>query len=365
MPAAENSSPDKPRSILVHDFPRPDKPRFILVHGFPPLEIEAPWREFLGRVEFPAHYDTPEFFLEPHWTNKNPFAVLAFFDSKIVGVVTGVHDGRDVVSGGSSRPQICLDPGADRALTTDILADGLLCEARGANLITVYSWAFTPLPAFEQRGCRVRELEGDVVLDLRLGAEALLKGFHANRKRNIQAAVRNGIEVREETTEQDLAAYWDVYSAWTKTDRKEIHHISSFAQAEKVHSLRENHRRFLASYKGRVIAATGLRFFPGGLIEYANNCSLDEFIHLRPNDLLIWKTIQWACAQGFSRYSLGGSHPFLRKSGGTVIPIYRYRLDRTLFHRHDLQDILGAKARSLFGRMPPPLQGKIRKVLGK
>ena len=341
------------------------KPRFLILHDFPSPGIEVLWRDFLGRVELPAHYNTPEFFLEPHWTGKRPFAVLAFDEGKIKGVLTGLHNGDEVVSGLQSRPQICLEQKADEVLTTDILAEGLLGEAGGANLITVYSWASTPLPAFERRGYGVRELEGNVVLDLRLGADALLKGFHSNRRRNIQAAVRNGIEVREETTEEDLAAYWEVYSAWRKTERKKIQHNQTFASIEKVHHLRGNHRRFLASYKGKVIAATGLRFFRGGIIEYSNNCSLDEFIHLRPNDLLIWKTIQWACAEGFSRYSLGGAHPFLRKSGGTVIPICRYRLDRTLFRRHDLKESIAGMARDMLRRMPVPLQGRIRKVLRK
>jgi hypothetical protein len=340
----------------------PDKPRFLILHDFPSAQIEVPWREFLGRVEFPAHYHTPEFFIEPYWVDKRPFSILALVDSKIVGVLTGLHEGEEVVSGLPSRPQICLDPDADPVLTTDILAEGLLCEAGNASMITVFSWAFTPLPALKKHGYRTFELEGNIVLDLRLGAEMLFKGFDTNRKRNIQAAIRNGIEVREETTPEDLAAYWEVYSAWRNTQRKQIHHNRSFACLEKVHNLRTNNRRFLASYKGRVIAATGLRFCRGGLIEYANNCSLDEFLHLRPNDLLIWKTIQWACTEGFTRYSLGGAHPFLRKSGGTLTPIYRYRLDRTLFRRHDLKEGIAATLRNLVRRMPLPLHARIRKV---
>src|ERR1017187_8244717 len=58
------------------------------------------------------------------------------------------------------------------------------------------------------------------------------------------------------------------------------------------------------------------------------------------NDLLIWKTIQWACEQGFWKYSLGGAHPFLRKWEGTIVPIYRYRLDRTFLRRHDFREDL-------------------------
>jgi hypothetical protein len=141
------------------------------------------------------------------------------------------------------------------------------------------------------------------------------------------------VEIFEVSTARDLSDYWDVYCAWRKTERKTIHANGDFDKAAEVHRLRTTHRRFLARYKGKAIAATTVRFYPKGLIEYSANCSIDEFNRFRPNDLLIWRTIQWACDQGFSRYSLGAAHPFLRKCGGVVVPIYRYRLDRTFLHQ--------------------------------
>ena len=347
-PVQENTSPDEPRYLVLHDFPH--------------TEVESLWRDFLGRVEFPAHYNMPEFFLEPHWTGKRPFAVLALSDSKITGVMTGIHEGRQLISGLQSRPQVLLDPQADQTRTTDLLAQGLLSEADRAGLITVYSWASTPLPAFKDRGFSVRELEGDVVLDLSAGPEALFERFAKNRRRDIRIAMRNGVEVAQATTAEDLQAYWDVYSAWRKTARKQIHHNQTFATAEKVHNLRNNHRRFLARYQGKVIAAAGVRLCPGGLIEYSNNCSLDAFMKLLPNDLLVWRVIEWACENGFKRYCLGGAHQFLRKWGGSVMPIYRYRLDRTFLRRHDMKESAAGMARRLLVSMPPPLQGTVKKM---
>jgi hypothetical protein len=336
--------------------------RFLILHEFPPPDLERAWRECLTRVEAPAHYESPEYFLEPYWAGNNPFAVLAFSGSKIIGVVTGLHKGGEVVSGLPSRPQICIDPSADETLAIGILADGLLKEAGSSKLITLYSWASRALPAFERRGYRLREVGEVVVLDLSAGAQALFDNLAKNRRRDVRLAIRNGIEVSEETTAEDLQDYWEVYSAWRKTERKQIHHNRNLASIEKVHHMRGNHRRFLARREGKVIAAAGVRFHTGGMIEYANNCSLDEFIKLLPNDLLVWRVIEWACEHGFRRFSLGGAHPFLRKWGGTVIPIYRYRLDRTLFRRHDLSESLAKTARNLLARIPAPIQGRIKKM---
>jgi lipid II:glycine glycyltransferase (peptidoglycan interpeptide bridge formation enzyme) len=173
-----------------------------------------------------------------------------------------------------------------------------------------------------EQGYRELALEGDVVLDLRPGAKFIFDHFPLNRRRDIRKAMRSGIEVSE-----------------------------------------ANHRRFLARYKGEVIAACGVRFYPGGLVEYANNCSRDEFLRLCPNDLLVWRMIEWACENKFPALSMGGAHPFLRKWGTTVVPVHRYRLDRTFLHRVELREEAMAQIRQLIHRLPPPLQTTLKTLV--
>jgi hypothetical protein len=338
--------------------------KWTVLHSFPPPEIEKRWRQFLLHADCPSAYDTPEFFSEPYWEGKHPFAVVAFKQTEVVGVLTGLHEHDRVISGLNTRPQICVQHDGYKT-AVDALLEGLVQEAAATTLIEVFSWHSEPLTTFVENGFRNKQLVGDVVLDLQLGAEALFKQFHENRKRNIRAALQHGIEVSEVTSEQDLAEYWEVYCEWQKTKRKRIRGHFSFATVEKVHQLKANHRRFLARYKGKAIAATGVRFCPAGLIEYAGNCSLDEFLSLRPNDLLIWRTIEWACNYGFRKYSLGEAHPFLRKSGGVVEPIDRYRLDRTFLHRHQLMENISATPRQLFRAFPVPFQQVFTRALGK
>lgn len=338
---------------------------FLVLHDYPPPQVEVLWCQFLDRIDSPSHYDAPEYFREPYWAGREPFAVLALDQGRVIGVVTGLHRKDCIECGLPSRPQIRVGESGDADLASETLAEGLLQEAAKKKLITIFAWCWVPLAGLERRGFLRRELEGDVVLDLRLGPDAVYKGFHENRKRNIRAALKNGIEVSEAVTKEDLAEYWSIYSVWRQTERKKILHNHSFATIEKVHGMSGNHRRFLARYKGKVIAATGLRFLRNGLVEYANNCSLDEFMQLRPNDLLVWRTIEWACQRGFTKYSLGGAHPFLRKSGGQLVPITRYRLDRTFLHHHDLKEKVHAKARSLLDAAPTGAVRVIRKLLRK
>lgn len=344
---------------------RQQEMNFKILHEFPASDLERAWRECLQRVQIPSHYDSPEYFLDPlRGAAIRPFAVLAMDDDQVRGVLTGFHLRKEVRSGLPSRPQICLD-GTDDAATLKALAEGLLVEAENPELVTVYSWSSMELATFSNYGFRRRKLQGSVVLDLTLGADALFKEFAKDRRRNIRYAEKHGVEVREATSTQDIIDAHAVYSAWRGTERKQVHGDWSFEDFEKTILARNNRRLFLATLEGKVIAINIFRFFPGGLFESAANSSLDEFVHVKPNDLLQWRGIQWACAEGFQRHSLGGAHEFLRRFGGTVVPILRYRLDRTLFRRHDVKENLRAKAGSLLRSAPPALQKTVRKLLKK
>lgn len=335
---------------------------FEILHQFPSPDLERVWREFLTRVEVASHYDSPEFFLDPLHTR--PFAVLALEDNQVRGVLTGSHTDSAVVSGLPSRPQICVD-GTHNKATFETLSEGLLAEAADAELVTVYSWSSLELAPFSAKGFRRRQLQGNVVLDLTRGADALFKEFTKDRRRNIRFAEKHGVEVREATSDQDIVDAHAVYSGWRGTQRKKVKGDWSFESFKKTVRLTNNRRLFLALLEGKVIAINIFRFFPGGLFESAANSSLDEFIHLKPNDLLQWRGIQWACAQGCRRHSLGGAHEFLRRFGGPVVPILRYRLDRTVLRRHDLKENLADSARSLLRSAPFGLDGKVRKLMGK
>jgi len=351
------------KSLLVRETQEGD---FSILHDFPPCDIEKAWRDCLSRVESPAHYNSPEFFLEPYWAGKRPFAVLAWDGGKVIGILTGLHEGDCVISGLQSRPQICIDRTADPTEAMGGLARGLLTESRSARLVSVYSWSCMPLDSFESYGFRRRELEGNVVLDLTRNSEVLFKELNKKRRTNIRSAIRNGIDVFPAATPEDTATFYHIYRAWRQTTRKTISGDEiSWPVFEQRFQQPENFRFFLARHSGNVIAGITLRFFAGGLVEYSNNSSLDQFLNLRPNDLLVWRAIEWASSQGFQRFSLGGAHRFLREFGGEVVSIWRYRLDRTLLRQHDLQQAVQDAARSSFRKFPHPVQKTVRRLLGK
>jgi hypothetical protein len=340
--------------------------RFEILHEFPAPHAEATWRDLLSRVDFPSHYDAPEYFLEPHWANRKPFAVLAFEGDYATGVLTGIHDSEGVICGLPSRPQIAVDSRMNIPSTLDALAQGLLKEAGRKKLLTVFTWPSLELSSFSARGFRRRQLLGSVVLDLTQGADTLFQKFSKDRRRNIRFAEKHGITVRLATGHEDFLRAYEVYLAWYDAQRKNVKgERRTFENFESAQLLTQNRRLFLAELEGKLIAINMFRFQPGGLLESAANYSLGEFLHLKPNDLLQWKGIEWACSQGLRRHSLGGAHSFLTRFGGEVVPIIRYRLDRTLLRKHDLRETVADLARRKLRQMPLSVQQNVRRALRK
>jgi hypothetical protein len=313
----------------------------VTLHSFPDANTERAWRAFLLSADFPTHYVAPEFFHEPFFVGKRQFAILVIDEGTVAAVLTGMHEGDRVVCGVGGRPQVALAPNAGPQVLATLLS-GLRQESSRSSLVSVFSWS--RLPAFADDGFSEREIDAIVMLDLAVGPEALFKNFNKGRRSDINFAARKGVEVRQAESEEDFLAYYRIYAGWCARKQIECQPIDTMRAAL---SLRSNRCLFMAFHENVAIAGSVIRFVPSGIAEYSANNSLEEALPLRPNSLLNWVAIQWACKEGFRGYSMGGSHPFLRHFGGDVLPVYRYRLDLSLFHRHERREWLEAKARRL------------------
>jgi len=331
---------------------------WTIFHSYPnDISVDARWREFLARADFAAHYVSPEYFHEPFFRDKRPFVILAWKGERVVAALSGMHEEQQLICGLRSRPQVCFDRSVDLPPVTDALVAGLSKEAESDKLITFFSWI--PLNTLAKHGYRCKREEGVVTLDLTKGPDELFKQFADSRRRNIRKAIKRGIEVAIGCTRDEFKAYYDIYAEWCW--RKEIA-SNSFEVLEEAFGL-PNRRIFLARYEGKIIAGTIIRLYPSAMIEYAANSSLVEYLNLRPNDLLHWRVVEWACAEGYKRYSLGGAHLFLRRFGGRIVPVYRYRVDRTWLHRYELKETLGNAGRNLLDALPTGLKTRVRDAL--
>jgi len=332
-------------------------PSFQIVHDRPARLIEAGWRACLADSDFATHYTAPEYFCEPMLHGRKPFAILSIVDEDVTAVITGLHVGDRVQSGLSLRPQIAFSRYADRPRAMNNLIAGLLQESKSAKLVDLFLWS--DMAGLVAARLHQRTYEGVVILDLSLGPDALFREFSQTRRNDIRRAMKYGVSVDFAKSREDISAYYTVYADWTRSRSLPITEEEQF---QGIFASRRNRRLLVARYNGGVIAGVVLRFFPGGVVEVAANCSLQGALQLRPNNLLYWRAIEWSCAEGLTKCSLGGANLFLRKFGGEVVQTTRHRLDLSLSRRFAIGDWMADRVEGMRPLIPLRVAGFGRSV---
>ncbi|MGD9587802.1 MAG: GNAT family N-acetyltransferase [Pyrinomonadaceae bacterium] len=333
--------------------------KYVILTDAPMGETLAVWDELMRNCPYATQFTTPDFFTDPFVGGGERFAVLAFENSRAVGVVTGLRNGGQIRCGLPVRPQSAFRDGIDKQEIFARFWDGILeFGDPEIDLVDIYSWEPIggPLPSgFVESKCE----GGDrvVMLDLTKGPEALFRDFSTRRRTQLRKVERTGkVQVKTLETASELAELYAIHCLWNEKKGIASEGIEVFS------GMLESPSRIvlIAKFEGKIIAGTYLRFCENGIVEYAANNSLDEFQHLHANELLGWRAIEWACERGFTKFSLGASHPFLSRFGGEVVAGYRYRADRSFLRMHTNRERFAAFASGAFGMLPASIKRSLK-----
>lgn len=340
-------------------------PDWQVLTEYPSVELAAEWFEFLSESDYPTFYTSPAYFIAPYWKGKNPFAILIRDKGRIVAVACGTFVDQEICVGLPVRPQVAIRNGAGDVDIAEGLRQALESVGEGkSKLITVYS--MHPIPGMAQTEFReTTSIAGDrvVMLDLTDGKEATMMGFSSSRRANIRKAIRrNEVEVSEIADETELKILHGIHENWCGMKGIEPDSWDVFRDGKQI---KDFVKTFIAKKDGEIIAGSYYRLVADGIFEYSGNNSLPEDRGVRPNDLLMWKAIEWACDNGFKKFCMGASHPFLQRFGGTIEASYRYRLDQTLMRRYDSTEAISKAVLSMYRAIPEPARDKVKQMLGR
>ena len=332
----------------------------IILKGHPVADLAERWNASLAEMMYATQYVSPAYFLDPY-INGERFAVLAEDDDgQIAGIITGVVESDRIVSGLFSRPQMVFRSEAAAAA----LLEGLPDISAGAGITEIHSWQRLPSTAAD--GYRSYESSDEtsvVMLELSKGPDAIFAGFSQTRRSELRKAIKQHVlEVKELETEAELAELYQIYLEWNTRKGNAADTIEKLRQAA---AMRENRRIFIAKTDGRVIAGSFYRFCKSGVVEYAANFSKPEYQHLRPNDMIGWHAIKWACGTNCKYFSMGGSHLFLRRFGGEVMSTFRYRRDNSPLRLNGLKENAREAGAAAFRRLPANVRAGVRRVLAR
>jgi len=286
-------------------------------------------------------------------------------ENRINAVACGIFPEHKMEVGLAVRPQVAFDPSCDMSQLASSLFEGLNSHGgRTAGLITLFS--MERIPGLVEQGFAERiSTAGDrvMMIDLEAGIDSVFKGLSASRRANIRKAKRRSlIDVFELLESADLDELYPVHTEWCRAKGIEPDSSNRF---RKSWENKEHVKIFAARHEGKIVAGSTFRFVRGGIIEYSGNVSKPESRSLRPNDLLMWTALEWAAKSGFKRFSMGASHPFLKRFGGTFESSWRYRMDRSMFHRHDLAEGFKRAVHKAYMFMPEGARAKLKSMLGR
>ncbi len=146
------------------------------------------------------------------------------------------------------------------------------------------------------------------VVDLGEGLRKVSESLRSSTWRNIQRAEREGIEVVADTSLAGVEEYYRLHCITRKRLGVPPQPRSFFAALHQHAIARGNGRVFRARFRGVTIAASVFLHFGRSAI-YKFGASLPDRGHLRPNNILMWRAVEWLADRGFDKLSLGRTDP--------------------------------------------------------
>jgi Acetyltransferase (GNAT) domain len=149
--------------------------------------------------------------------------------------------------------------------------------------------------------------------------------------RQIKKSQNFGVKVRIAESREDVPLYYRLHLQ----TRSKKHGMPAQPQKFFYHlwdalSTKGNIKLLLAEHEGKVIAGMIL-LATGSTVRYAYGASDEKYLHLAPNNLIMWTAITWGCLQGYQTFDLGrtacdneGLMEFKRRWGAIKEPLLYY-----------------------------------------
>jgi len=135
------------------------------------------------------------------------------------------------------------------------------------------------------------------------GLEDLWKNIDHNKRRNIKKAMKEEVEIYQSHDYEDLKKFYAMLEAAQTRGGFSGYPLSWFKACWDIYP-RELSRVFLARWRDKVVSGV-FTIIHGDTIYGKGAGSFEEGWKARPNDIMHWKVMEWACENGYKKYHLG------------------------------------------------------------
>ena len=230
-------------------------------------------------------------------------------DEGVVGLVQAIFPskrlrfGGSLYAGGVYGYGLATDPKGEEQVLRDLLSS---LEKSAVKNRVMEGFISRPRSdrVLESMGYAISEVANSYEVGLHNCAEELWKSIAHNKRRNIKKARELHADVIELKSQDAIVSFYEMYKASSERVGFEAYSFDYFSSYLTVFGERDNVRIFLTVLNDRPVA--GVFVVVHGDTAYALAAgSRKDVWQVRPNDLLHWKTMEWACGKGLSWYHMG------------------------------------------------------------
>lgn len=179
-------------------------------------------------------------------------------------------------------------------------------DAKLASYLEIRGWQNGMTNALQNLAVRNYHLL--YILDLEPGTGVLKKNFHDSVRRGIRQAEKRGVTVRIGHEQADLELFYKLHVG-TRKKLGVLPQPRVFFKALYKHVISKQHGFIgLAESEGKVIAGVVFLTYKDTMY-YKFNASDENHLQKRPNHLVTWEAIKYACANKFKFFDLGRCSP--------------------------------------------------------
>lgn len=152
----------------------------------------------------------------------------------------------------------------------------------------------------------VARVSSVVVLDLSLTQEKIWTGYGRNNRKNINKALREGVDVLIEETPEHFEDFMTIYRHTLERNQAGIAYYFDNRFFHYIHTELQGHFAYAHACKGSRVISSELLLFNGTYLHSYLGGTLEQYFPCRPNNLLKHKAARWAKNRGLRYFLLGG-----------------------------------------------------------
>ena len=180
-----------------------------------------------------------------------------------------------------------------------------------------------------------------IIIDLKRPLNDIWRALDKRARWGVRKAERLGVKVKAADTWQEWEQYYRLHVLHSKERQYPTEPYGFFNEMFKL-TFKNMSRLFIAEYDKRIVAGSLFLVCKENMV-FLQNASLSAFLKYNPNNLLQWRSIEWARENGVTTYDINGLpleetsylrgvYDYKKRWDGHIQWYYYYINRRLLYH---------------------------------